>query len=104
MMLGMTPEMDDDRIGELLRADAPAAHDPLFRISVLERRERNRFRQHALMLGGIALALSVIAAIGIGAGGDTAVTAVVLVIAVILAAAYTLYRPAVTRLLQRFGF
>jgi hypothetical protein len=100
----MTPEIDDDRIAELLRADAPAAHDPLFRISVLERRERNRFRRLALMLGVIALALSVIAAIGVSAGGDTAVTAVVLVIAVILAAAYTLYRPAVTRLLQRFGF
>ena len=96
--------MDDDRIGELLRADAPPARDPMFRLSVLERREREWFRQRSLVLLCGALALAVIAAIGISAGGDAAMTTVVLVVLAALAVGYVLYRPAVTRLLQRFGF
>ena len=35
----------DASLEALLRADLPPARDPLFRIAVLERRERQRFRR-----------------------------------------------------------
>jgi len=94
----------DERIGDLLREDAPPARDPAFRISVLERRERKRFLRQSAILGLIALALAVVALVGIAVGGDTAITAIVLMIAVVLAAAYAFYAPLVNRVLQRFGF
>lgn len=94
----------DERIGDLLRQDAPSARDPMFRLSVLERRERKRFRQHSLVLASIAVALASASWIGVSAGGETAETTIALVCIVALAVAYILYQPVVTRLLQRFGF
>ena len=45
-----TPD-DDASLEALLRAELPPARDPLFRIAVLERRERRRFwRQLAASL------------------------------------------------------
>jgi hypothetical protein len=42
--------MDDDaRLVELLRGDLPPARDPLFRLDVLERCERRRFRRQLVM-------------------------------------------------------
>jgi hypothetical protein len=97
-------EGPDRRIGDLLRQDAPPARDPAFRVSVLERREQKRFLRQTAILGLIALALAVIALVGIAVGGDTAVTAIVLMLAVVLVAAYTFYAPAVNRIMQRLGF
>ena len=97
-------EGEDERLGALLRQDAPPALDPMFRMKVLERREKMRFRRHSLLLAALALALAVVAWIGISAGGETAETTVALVFGIALAVGYVLYRPAVTRLLQRFGF
>jgi TRAP-type C4-dicarboxylate transport system permease large subunit len=76
----------------------------MFRMKVLERREKLRFRRHSLLLAALALALAVVAWIGISVGGETATTTVALVFGIALAVAYVLYRPAVTRLLRRFGF
>jgi hypothetical protein len=97
-------EGEDERLGALLRQDAPPAPDPMFRMKVLERREKMRFRRHSLLLAALALALAVVAWVGISAGGETAETTVALVFGIALAVGYVLYRPAVTRLLQRFGF
>ena len=36
---------DEARLVELLRGDLPPARDPLFRLDVLARRERRRFRR-----------------------------------------------------------
>jgi len=44
---------DEARLVELLRGDLPPARDPLFRLDVLARRERQRFRRQ------LALALTV---------------------------------------------
>ena len=51
--------MDDDdaRLVQLLRGDLPPARDPLFRLDVLARRERRRFRRQltvALTSGAVA--------------------------------------------------
>ena len=44
---------DNDQVSHLLRSLAPAERDPLFRIRVLERRERRQFVRHvALLVGG----------------------------------------------------
>ena len=44
---------DDDQVNHLLRSLAPPERDPLFRIRVLERRERRQFVRHvALLVGG----------------------------------------------------
>ncbi len=48
----------DHRLEALLRADLPAAHDPVFRLAVLQRMERRGF---ALRMG-LVLALGLIAA------------------------------------------
>lgn len=45
------PMADDDvRLVQLLRDDLPPARDPLFRIDVLARRERRRFRRELAMV------------------------------------------------------
>ena len=41
---------DEATLVQLLRADLPAARDPLFRIDVLERRERQRFRRQLVLV------------------------------------------------------
>jgi hypothetical protein len=48
---------DDATLEALLRAELPSAHDPLFRIAVLERLERQRFRRQlvaTLTVGAVA--------------------------------------------------
>ena len=55
---------DDARLVQLLRADLPPAGDPLFRIDVLARRERQRFRQQlalALTFGAVSTLHSLLA-------------------------------------------
>jgi hypothetical protein len=60
----------DTRIATLLRHDAPARQDPMFRLRVLKRREQQRFQRKLLLLGLAALA--VVAAVGIGYGARVA--------------------------------
>ncbi len=97
----MTPETDDDRIGELLRGDAPPAHDPMFRLSVMERRERNRFRSRSLQMLGVGLAVILVSLIGIAVGAKVFDVAGLVVIAS-LAAGYLLYSPQLEQILRRF--
>jgi hypothetical protein len=40
----------DERLGRVLRADAPPERDALFRLRVIERRERVRYRHRTLTL------------------------------------------------------
>lgn len=49
----------DQRLGELLREDAPPAHDPRFRIALVERRQRQAYRrmQWQRLFGFFLLAL-----------------------------------------------
>lgn len=45
---GWMPD-EDATLVQLLRADLPPARDPLFRLDVLARRERQRFRRQLLV-------------------------------------------------------
>jgi hypothetical protein len=45
---GRMPD-EDATLVQLLRADLPPARDPLFRLDVLARRERERFRRQLLV-------------------------------------------------------
>ena len=46
----------DERLGQLLRQGAPPERDPMFRIALLERRERQRYqRRQWTVLAGAAL-------------------------------------------------
>jgi O-antigen/teichoic acid export membrane protein len=49
----------DERLGRMLREDAPAERDALFRISLIEHRERRRYesRRRVLFTSAVAAAL-----------------------------------------------
>jgi hypothetical protein len=103
----MSPDPDqyfDEKIAGLLRQDAPPARDPMFRLNVLERRERERFQLRTRLMVAGGLLVAVIALVGVSMGGDVAQTTIALLVLAALASGYVLYRPAVTRLLQRIGF
>jgi hypothetical protein len=91
---------DDEAIGQRLRALAPATRDPLFRIKVLERRERRQFRRRvAFLLGGTVGATTIYAIASIAANG----TPRGLGIALVLAMAATMYVPALLKITQGLG-
>jgi hypothetical protein len=76
----MTMTQDiDDRLGRLLRQGAPPERDPLFRIRLLERRERRRFRQRSLLLLGGGAALVVLPVLVFGLAADPLAAGLVLV-------------------------
>lgn len=64
----------DDRIGEALRADAPAESDALFRLGVMERREAKRFRRRTLVLAAAGAMLAVVVTAAFSAGADVVAT------------------------------
>ena len=63
----MTDEVDET-LGRLLREGAPPERDPLFRISVLERRERQRFQRRTHKLLAITVLLAVLGIVGANLG------------------------------------
>jgi fatty acid desaturase len=93
----------DDKISEGLRADAPAERDALFRLAVMERRERRRFERRSAVLIGGAAAVAVIAAGGLSAGADLVTTGVVAMLCAAIAVAGLLSASGVRELARRFG-
>ena len=93
----------DERITTVLQHDAPAARDPRFRLQVLERRERQRFRRrgvHALTFGAAVVVVSVLTV----SAGDMAYTAGgVLLFALVLITAAVAYLPEFGRLIRRLS-
>lgn len=96
-------EDTDDRIVELLRADAPPAHDPLFRLKVLERREQRQFqrRLYTMLAGALVIILMLAFARGIGTGAPGTMGA--LAVGAALASAYFAFRRSLLRILRRFS-
>ena len=58
------------RLDRALEAQSPAARDPMFRIAVLMRRERQALRRRFAAGAAVALAAAVIAALGFGLLGE----------------------------------
>ena len=60
----------DAKLGRLLRGNAPAERDPLFRIRVLEHRERQRYQQRQRVVLMAAVALAVLPALVLALAGQ----------------------------------
>ena len=93
----------DERITTALRHDAPPPRDPVFRLQVLERRERQRFRRRALhaLAGGAAVA--VVSALTVSAGGEAYTAGSVLLFALVLITGAVVYLPEFGRLIRRLS-
>ena len=79
---------DDDQLSHLLQSLAPPERDPLFRIKVLERRERRQFiRRVALLLGAGVVAIVAYAIAAAAAGTNEVAHGLGLAVAGVVAAA-----------------
>src|SRR5690606_32873784 len=88
-------------LASLLRDDAPSERDPLFRVAVLERVERARFRLRRRRLLTLALTLVVIASSGLAAGGGVRDAAGVLLVGAAVLTVYFVLLPAAAQVLAR---
>jgi len=85
----------DERLTQRLQQMAPPARDPLFRVRVLERRERNRFRGQVSTVAATVLTLVV--------GSAMSGNAQLIVLGVGLIAGVAIYASAVLQLLRRMA-
>jgi len=94
-----TIEDQDDRLASLLRdaAPAPAPRDAMFRIAVLERRERGRFRRRVLLTAATGIVASGVALAGLIAGDELRTAASVALVTLAAATASMTVAPALTR-------
>jgi hypothetical protein len=91
----------DPLFADLLRKDAPAERDPVFRVEVLCRVERAKYRRRLVAVLALALVVAAVAAVGVGTGGAAREATAVLLIGVALTAAYFIVTPLLTQLLAR---
>ena len=77
----------DEKLGRLLREDAPPERDALFRIRLLERREQRRFRHRSLMLLAAATVLAVVPVITLNFVADPLAAGLIAVFCMALIAA-----------------
>ena len=82
----MTEDLDK-KLGRLLRGDAPPERDPLFRIRVLERRERQRFQRRSQTLLAVAVVAAVLPALILTLGTDLIVPGLIAVFCIAVIAA-----------------
>jgi hypothetical protein len=93
----------DDRLVEFLRAAAPPARDPVFRLRVLERREHRQFQLRVFtMLAGVVVIL-LVSAFAMRIGGGALVPTSALAVGAALASAYLAFRGRFLRILRRFS-
>jgi len=93
----------DERITAALRHDAPAPRDPVFRLQVLERRERQRFRRRAWGSLAATVAVAVLSALTATAGGEAYTAGSVLLFALVLITVAVVYLPGFERLIRRLS-
>jgi hypothetical protein len=80
----MTSEIDQ-RIAAFLNANAPPERDPMFRIQLLARRERQRFKRRALLILCTAFAFVAIVLTGYSARASLVETASMVLLGLSLA-------------------
>jgi hypothetical protein len=93
----------DRRVTTALQQDAPPPRDPVFRLQLLERRERQRFRRRALHALSVATGVAVMSALTVNVGGEAYTAGSVLLFAVVLVAAAVVYLPGLGRLIRRLS-
>jgi hypothetical protein len=96
-------EQEDESLTKLLRRHEPPARDPLFRVQVLERRERRRFRKQLWMVLSAVVVVATIAAVGAYAGGALEGAARVALFGIAAGTASVAYARAVGVLSGAFG-
>ena len=96
---------DDARLAALLRgaAPAPAERDALFRLRVMELRERRRFHRRRALIAAAALAGAAIALFGLIAGGELRTAAGGALIAMAFALTGVSLGPALARRIRLAG-
>ena len=93
----------DDLIAHVLGQNAPPARDPVFRLQVMERRERQRFRRRSLMSVAAVAAIAGLSPLAIMAGGQAYAAGSVLLFALVLITGAVVYLPGFGRLLGRLS-
>jgi hypothetical protein len=96
----MMNDEKDERLSQFLLRKAPPERDPLFRVKVLERRERLRFRRSVLQLVGSVVAIAVALAVGFRVGEGTYEVARAGLFAAAFGVAVTVYLPLLMRLFR----
>jgi hypothetical protein len=94
----MMHDENDERLTQLLLRNAPPLRDPLFRVQVLERRERQRFRRSVLQLLGAVGAISMSLAVDVGMSGGMFEMARPAILGAAVAVAVSVYVPLLLRL------
>ncbi len=95
----MSEDMDEKLAG-LLLGDAPPVRDPLFRLGVLARRERQRFRRRSLMLSAAMLVCIAFFVTATVTDAGMFETFGALALGAILVVSYFLYAPVLTQVLR----
>ncbi|HJR71403.1 MAG TPA: hypothetical protein VKA43_15280 [Gammaproteobacteria bacterium] len=95
----MTPNLDQ-RIADLLNANAPRERDPMFRIQLLARREQKRFHRRTVLVLCATLALIAIVSSSYRSNASFAETASVVLLGLSLAG-LMVYFPVVAHVLRR---
>jgi len=90
----------DERISTALQHNAPPPRDPVFRLQVLERRERQQFRRRALTALASASAMAITSALAVRAGSEAYTAGSVLLFALVLITAVVVHMPEFGRLLR----
>ena len=89
----------DRQLAVILREGAPPRRDPLFRVRVLQRLERRRFRRRLYVLG--IAACGAVAIAGLGAGGDVTASVGVVLFCAVAAIACLVHAPVVAHFWRR---
>ena len=92
----------DERIATILRANAPPRRDVRFRVAVLERLERQRFKRRLLVLAAAAVAVVTLVSIGYGARSNASDNIGVLLLCAVLAVAGFRHAPILTYFVRRW--
>jgi hypothetical protein len=93
----------DGRIAAALRANAPPARDPVFRLQVIERRERQRFKRRALASLVTVIAVGVLSGLAVRTGGTVYTVGSALLFALVLVTGCLIHVPAFGRILRGFS-
>ena len=92
----------DERIATVLRENAPPRRDPRFRVAILERLERQRFKRRLLLLAVAAIAVVTLVSIGYGARSNASDSIGVLLLCAALAVSAFRYAPVLTYFVRRW--
>lgn len=96
-------EQKDNRVANFLNQNAPPARDPMFRIKVLELRERRQFQQRSFIMLAGALVIVLVSMFALSVGAGALKTTGVLLVGASLSTAWLAFRGRLISTLRRFS-